>query len=118
MKDSKNASEKVTNLTYLTDLSKGNKEFVTEMIEIFCAENPHELDSLERSVQDSDYEQIQSISHHMRSTMPIVGLDVHIGKELIELEQLAKTSSGIQTIRFNFGKIKAICQKALEELKC
>ena len=118
MNNSESTSSKVTNLTYLKELSKGNTTFVSEMLEIFCAENPLELQSLEKAVEDSDYDQIQSVSHHMRSTMPFVGLDIHIGKELAEIEQLSKTSSGIQTIRFDFVKIKSVCHKALEELKC
>ncbi len=107
---------KVSNLDYLTVLSKGNPEFVTEMIDIFLTETPAEIETLEISIEENDFEQIQSIAHHMRSTMPFVGLDKHIGTELTQTEQLAKARSGIQTIKINFAKIKAICNKAVEEL--
>jgi len=80
MKDANGSSDKVSSLAYLTELSKGNAGFITEMLDIFLSENPVEIESLENAIAESDYEQIRSISHHMRSTMPFVGLDIHITK--------------------------------------
>jgi hypothetical protein len=117
MKDSNGLSEKVSNLAYLTELSKGNTQFVTEMIDIFLAENPAEVETLELAIAESDYEQIQSISHHMRSTMPFIGLDVHISKDLTETEQFAKSRSELPEIKIRFVKIKRICNLAVEELR-
>jgi HPt (histidine-containing phosphotransfer) domain-containing protein len=116
MKNTTLSSIKVSNLDYLTVLSKGNKEFITEMLDIFLTETPVEIETLENAIAETDFEQIQSIVHHMRSTMPFVGLDKHIGAELIQTEQLAKARSGIQTIKINFAKIKEVCNKAVEEL--
>ena len=45
---------KVTNLAYLIDISKGNKSFITEMIEIFLTENPLEINSLESAIEEKD----------------------------------------------------------------
>jgi HPt (histidine-containing phosphotransfer) domain-containing protein len=116
MKDSINIPEKVSNLTYLTQLSKGNTEFVQEMLAIFLEENPIEIKSFEDAIKEKDFEQIQAIAHHMKSTTPFVGIDTHIREELIETEKLAKLKTDIDTISIHFTKIKRICLKALEEL--
>ncbi|HEV7231213.1 MAG TPA: hypothetical protein VGO45_07795 [Bacteroidia bacterium] len=115
MKNQASASP-VSNLEYLTDLSKGNTAFVKEMLGIFLEDNPGEVKTLGLAIEETDYDQIRAISHHMMSTMPFVGLNVHLGKELAETEELAKTKTGIQLIKTHFAHIKEICEKACEEL--
>lgn len=109
--------QKVTNLDYLIELSKGNKEFVVEMIEIFLAENPEEIASLENAISEQNFEQIKSAAHKMKSTIPFVGLDKLIEKDLAEIEKLGLEQINIQRIHTLFLNIKDICLKASEELK-
>jgi HPt (histidine-containing phosphotransfer) domain-containing protein len=107
---------KVTDLTYLTELSKGDTNFVKEMIDIFLAENPAEITQLEQAIEKTDFEKIKFISHHMKSTIPFVGLDIHIGNDIYQIENLAGEKKEIETIRTHFAPIKSICQKAFQEL--
>lgn len=108
---------KVTNLGYLIELSRGNTEFVTDMIEIFLIENPEELRWLEKGIDLADFDLIKTAAHKMRSTIPFVGLDKHIEAEVIEIEILAARQTGIREIKILFSKIKELCQKASKELK-
>ena len=109
--------EKVTNLDYLTDLAKGDTDFIKEMIQIFLTENPEEIRNLKQAMDDINYESIKSISHHMKSTIPFVGLDTLIGKDLLDIEKLAGEKTGIEKIEILFSKIKIVCDKAFDELK-
>ncbi len=106
----------VTNLTYLKELAKGDTNFINEMVTIFLTENPEELKTLESSIQAHNYDQIKMISHHMKSTIPFVGIDAYIGKDLMDIEKLAEEKTGIDTIKILFEKIKVICEKAFQEL--
>jgi HPt (histidine-containing phosphotransfer) domain-containing protein len=109
--------DKVTNLDYLEELAKGNTEFIEDMISIFLAENPEELRELELAILQKDFELIQSVSHHMRSTISFVGLDPLVGNDLSEIEKWAIKKEQIENITVLFAKIKEVCQKAFFELK-
>jgi HPt (histidine-containing phosphotransfer) domain-containing protein len=130
-------SPKVTNLEYLVKLSKGNEQFVKEMVRIFLAENPAEINTLEKAIEEKDFSLINSAAHKLRSTVPFVGIDKIIAEEISEIEQLALNKSGnflyeeqkvrigriptdkelIQKIQSLFSKIKRICRRAYDELQ-
>ena len=111
------SSDKVTNLNYLTELAKGDVSFITEMIRIFLEENPEEVKTLEQAIQENNYENIKSISHHMKSTIPFVGIDLLIGKDLVDIEKLATEKTGLEVIKTLFSNVKTVCEKAFNELK-
>jgi len=108
--------DKVTNLDYLTELAKGDLNFIKEMIGIFLEENPNEIKTLEVAILEQDYTMIKSISHHMKSTIPFVGIDIIIGKELVDIEKLAAEATGIDVIKNLFENVKTVCGKAFNEL--
>ncbi len=109
--------DKVTNLDYLKELAKGDANFITEMIHIFLEENPEEIKTLELAIFENNYENIKSVSHHMKSTIPFVGIDLLIGKDLVDIEKLATEKTGIEAIKTLFENVKAVCNKAFDELK-
>ncbi|MGZ3883849.1 MAG: Hpt domain-containing protein [Bacteroidia bacterium] len=110
-------STPVCNLDYLYDLSKGDTEFIREMIGIFLSENPSEISRLEKGIAEKNYDVIRHASHKLRSTLPFVGLDRLIEKETIEIEGLANDHTNLPRIKELFGKVKDICQKAFAELQ-
>ncbi|MES2763578.1 MAG: Hpt domain-containing protein [Bacteroidota bacterium] len=111
------SSDRVTNLEYLNELSKGDPAFINEMVNIFLIENPEEVKVLETGIKEEDYEVIRSMSHHMKSTIPFVGLDILIGKDLTDIEKLAEEKTGIEIIKTLFVNVKITCDKAFDELK-
>ena len=109
--------DKVTNLDYLTELAKGDTSFIKEMITIFLEENPEEINTLEIAIQEKQFDSIKAISHHMKSTIPFVGIDVLIGKDLLDIEKLASEKTGLDIIKSLFENVKNVCGKAYNELK-
>ncbi|MBA3972300.1 MAG: Hpt domain-containing protein [Bacteroidetes bacterium] len=112
-----NTPDKITNLDYLTELAKGNQEFINEMIQIFLNENPQEVNNLSAAIDRQDHAAIKSTAHKMKSTIPFVGVDKIIGNEVAEIEKLGTDKGDIQKIQTLFEKVKDICEKAAEELK-
>ena len=110
-------SQKIINLDYLTELSNGNTKFVEEMIEIFLIENPKEIKSLESGINEKNFASIKAAAHKMKSTVPFVGIDKIIEKDLSEIEKLSLEGTDIERITRLFLKVKEICLKASEELK-
>jgi HPt (histidine-containing phosphotransfer) domain-containing protein len=108
--------ENVVNLDYLTELSKGNKAFVKEMIALFLSENPEEIKSLEAGILSGNHDQIKTMAHKLKSTIPFVGLDKVIGDKVSEIEKLASDKADIKEIEPRFAVIKKVCEKAYLEL--
>ena len=137
MEKSGSGDEKVTNLEYLLKLSKGNNQFVADMIRIFLEENPAEIGTLEKAIQNRDYVLINAAAHKLRSTVPFVGIDKIISEEISEIESLAKEKAGdpmsphqkplesglstekelIGRIEILFSHVKQVCFTACEELR-
>jgi HPt (histidine-containing phosphotransfer) domain-containing protein len=86
-------NEQVSNLGYLQELSKGNEQFVKDMVKIFLDENPGEISLLEKGIAENDFELVRSSAHKLRSTAPFVGVDRVIEEEITELEKLATQKS-------------------------
>lgn len=109
-------TEKITDLSYLVRLSNGNKVFVKEMINLFLSENPEEIKSLELAIRDKDYDSIKATAHKLRSTIPFIGIDKFIEKDVSEIEELAADHSDMEEIKARFSRIKSVCEKACIEL--
>ncbi len=107
----------VSNLDYLNELSKGNIQFVAEMIEIFLSENPEELQSIATGIANKDFDKIKQSVHKLRSTIPFVGIDKIIEAEVCEIEKLATHHEDLSKIATLFSRVKEVCLKATEELK-
>lgn len=113
-------NKKVINLNYLIELSKGNAVFVQEMIQTFLVENPKEIESLEEGIKKKDFEAIRQAAHLLQSTIPFMGLDKIIEKEISEIQKIAISthtpSSEIERIEILFNRIKNVCEIARQEL--
>jgi HPt (histidine-containing phosphotransfer) domain-containing protein len=109
-------SGNVVDLSYLNDLSRGNKVFIKEMLSIFIAENPAEMNAIENAINEVNYDLIRSTAHKLKSTIPFIGLDKIVGSDVAEMESLAFNRSDIEQIKTHFSKVRAACQKANEEL--
>lgn len=133
---SEDDSGKVTNLDYLKKLSKGNEQFVKEMIRIFLEENPGEIITLGKAIEQRDFDLINSAAHKLRSTVPFVGIDKMIAGDISEIEHLAQNKAKplfensvketgiiptdkelINKISRLFSRIREICGKACDELR-
>ncbi len=116
MKTTMTDEEKITDLSYLVRLSNGNKVFVKEMINLFLSENPEEIKSLETAIRDKDYDTIKATAHKLRSTIPFIGIDKYIEKEVSEIEALAAEHADMEEIKTRFSRIRSVCEKACIEL--
>jgi PAS domain S-box-containing protein len=63
-------------LSYLKELSDGNKEFEKEMIELFLNQVPGDVSSLDVAFKNSDAFLVKSLSHKLKSSMSVVGLSI------------------------------------------
>ena len=60
-------------LSYLKEISSGNKEFEKEMIELLLAEIPEQIECLTAAVTAANFQEIKIYAHKLKSLVPIVG---------------------------------------------
>jgi HPt (histidine-containing phosphotransfer) domain-containing protein len=109
--------EKVTDLTYLKELSKGDNSFVQEMIGIFLEENPGELSALRESIDQGDFSMIYSSAHKLKSSTPFVGIYPLIKEHVLEMEDLARRHEGTERMLDLYARIEKVCSKSRDELR-
>lgn len=103
-------------LSYLREMSGGNKELILEMISIFAAqvkEFGDEMDSLFRSEQ---YEALGKLAHKAKSSVSIMGLN-DLAARLKELENSAEERKNIHTYEETIESFKKVTEEAVKELE-
>jgi HPt (histidine-containing phosphotransfer) domain-containing protein len=108
---------KVVDLTYVNELSRGNKAFIKEIIKLFLLENPQEMSLLEKGINANDFDQVKTTAHKLKSTLPFIGLDKIVGNEVIEMETLAGNRSHMDQIKAHFERVLKACEQAYKELE-
>lgn len=107
----------VINLSYLQDLSSGNKEFENQIIRQFIKQVPQEIISLEQAIQQKDFTSIRSLAHNMKSSVSYLGLMHELGPMLEEIENQAVKDTDLSIILACFDSIEFTCRQAVEEAK-
>jgi CheY-like chemotaxis protein len=107
----------VIDLVYLNELSKGDKNFETEMIRQFIVQVPEEIKSLSSSIQAKNYSAVKSAAHGLKSSVSFVGLSSKLQPVLEQIEKYASSANGLREIEQNFEQLQTICNQAIEEAK-
>ncbi|PBQ32831.1 hypothetical protein CNR22_13965 [Sphingobacteriaceae bacterium] len=114
---SKKNESTLLDLTYLKEISKGNKDFITEILDLFLTQIPEELALIEKAIEKKDFKTIRSLSHKLKSSIPMAGLDEKLSPILSKMEELAETSTGMVQIKTSFKLVKKDCLQVIEEIK-
>ncbi len=108
-------NEKILNLGYLIDLSKGKKTFVREMLDLFGRQAPKELEALRRAVEARDFEKIRTLAHNLKSTAAYVGVTPEGLAVLEKMERLGSEKDRAKPLRTAFLEVEKLIEKAKKE---
>lgn len=106
----------VTNLDALYELSKGSTGFIKEMIGIFIEQSSVDIRRIDNAIREGDFETIHNLSHRMKGTVSFIGLK-SLTEPLKRMETCGIERRGMEDIRLEFAKVKAINQIAVKELQ-
>lgn len=109
-------ANRIISQEHLNSLSRGNKEFIKEIIDIFLDQNPRELNDLENAIKEKNYPAIKTISHKMKTSVGFIGID-QLLSPLAKIEELSQKGEEIKQIELLFESAKHTCLLAREELK-
>lgn len=112
MKENNAITEKVCKLDYLVNVTRGNKQMMSNIIKVFLEETPVELNKLNEAIGKTDYPVISDMSHKIKSSFSIFGISM-LEPVFDEMEQLGTGANNIEKIiKLNqdihkvFGQVK------------
>jgi HPt (histidine-containing phosphotransfer) domain-containing protein len=105
-----------TDLTYLTNMSGGNKSVMKEMIDIFCEQVKEISDNMNVSLAESDWLSLSRLAHKAKSSVAIMGM-AEMESDLKKLERYAAEQKDVHTYKGLVEKFDSECKVAIEELK-
>jgi len=106
----------VIDLEYLKSVSRGDKNFETDMIRSFSEQVPAELTELKSAIEQLDYRKISSLAHSLKSTVSYLGMK-QLTPLLQQIEKESENKTGIDDISNNFALVHSTCEIALKEAK-
>lgn len=106
----------IYNLNSLYNLSRGNKDFVIRMIQIFINQTNETIIKIEDALQVDNFEEISRLIHKIKPSIEGVGV-FHLLNEVKELEKISKMTTDKVAIENLFNTIKEGLLIAIEQLQ-
>ncbi len=108
--------DKITDLSYLTEVSSGDPDFINEMITIFFSQVPEFIENMEKHFQEGNYIDLGKEAHKAKSSVLIVGMN-DLGVKMKELQIFTENNEKIELYRSYIDDFTSSCLQAVEELK-
>jgi len=106
----------VINLDFLREISDNNDDFFRQFIQLFLANTPISLESIQEGIIEKNWEKIRQSAHKIKPSFNYVGL-----KELSsisgQIEEWAKNKENMTKISEQFHHLKASCESVFIELE-
>jgi HPt (histidine-containing phosphotransfer) domain-containing protein len=102
-------------LTYLKNMSAGNKELILEMIDIFKSQVIEFNQSMDEFLVNKQYESLGRLAHKAKSSISIMGLN-DLAIELKNFENLAKAGEEVEKYPAFINNFKKETAEAIVEL--
>ena len=93
------------NLSYLEEISAGDKDFIADMLHDFVINTPETILEIQSFIDSGNYEEIYKLVHRFIPSFDYVGSE-NIKDQLRQIESFAKNSQNINKISSIFDGIK------------
>ncbi len=103
-------------LSYLREMSGGNKPLVIEMISIFTNQVKEFGDEMDRLYASKQYQLLGKLAHKAKSSVSIMGL-TELANNLKDLENSAAEGNKIESYPVIISLFKSVTADAVKELE-
>ncbi|MFC5046417.1 Hpt domain-containing protein [Aquimarina hainanensis] len=107
--------EKGYSLEKVNELSGGDTEFVSVLVQTFLEEIPQDLDKMVHAVNSDDPPQAYQYAHKMKPNLQL--FDIDLLSYIKEVEAWSKTNKTKEEISIVIEHIVATISKAISDLK-
>ena len=108
--------ELLYNLEKIQEISRGNDDFVNRMIGLFIQEIPQSLMSLEKHLEEEEWEMLKQVAHSIKPSIQMMGIK-GVGNQLGELEELAGEGTQPEEMRVRVKSVTEACRLAIAQLQ-
>ncbi len=102
-------------LESVNELSGGDDEFITVLVQTFLEEIPPDLSGMVQAVNDSNPQRAYQFAHKMKPNLQLFGIDLL--KEIRQVESWSKSGKEKSEIEATLNHIVTTVNGAIENLK-
>ena len=103
-------------LDYLELMSDGDPEMKAVMLEMLLSELPEELKKMQDLFSTTNWKELRSVSHKMKSTLAFVGNDP-MTEAYKQIETLTKNGPEVSQVESQLNILVEMCPKVIAELQ-
>ena len=104
------------NLRHLKTLSKGNTDFISEILQVYLTNAPRDFEELKSSYEARDMDKVCYLAHKLKSSTFTVGFDEGY-KIFQEIECILKEGKSREKISALIEKANSACSQSIVEVK-
>lgn len=111
--------DKFIDLSYLNEISNGNKNFINELIDMFFQQIPEYQNIINDLYEKKDWYNLGRAAHKAKSAVLMMGMN-DLASDLKKLEEYAKEEKNIdeyKEIIAKFVRVSNIATKELHDIK-
>ena len=112
----KTHNNKVTDLTYLIQVSNGDDHFIKEMIDVYMQQTPEAIGNLEKHLKNKDWEMVRVVTHKIKPSFSFFGLS-DLSAIVNSIEEYCEKQIHLDLLPGMISKVKSTCAKAMKELE-
>jgi len=116
MSQESNTPSQVTDMTFLKQFTGGNTEKQQKYINMFLANAPKLLESIERALESKDYSSIKIAAHSLKPQLSYMGVKEDMSN-IFMIEQAAGQPAHFDSIPLMVSNLKRLCDIAFAELR-
>lgn len=105
-----------TNLSYLKEITDGDKQFIRELIELFLSQVPEFIENMNSFYNSGQYIELGKEAHKAKSSIQIMGMS-DMEKEMKSLQLKTIAGTDVETYASTISNFTMQCKAATEELK-
>lgn len=109
-------TEKKYDLSYLNEISGGDKDFILDMITDFVNNTPTVLAEVAKNINSNDWQNLYKAVHKFIPSFEFVGAE-KVREALVKIEDYSKTQTNLNEIPYFYEQVKEYCNEVIVELK-
>jgi HPt (histidine-containing phosphotransfer) domain-containing protein len=103
-------------LAFLKKRTKGNRELMMEMIDLYLEQIPPLVTKMEQSLSEKDWDSLQSAAHKMIPSFSIVGINKDYENAAKKIQEYARNRQHPEELDELVAQICEVCTQACQEL--
>jgi PAS domain S-box-containing protein len=104
------------NLSALEEIGRGNKDFVSKMLNLFILQAPLSVQEIKKAFAANDREQLKKVAHRFKPSIDNLNI-ISIKREIREIEALATGTNRSAELEPLISKVEQVIMQVVEQLK-